>query len=63
MAIPSGPKMQRQMITLTTPQKAMVREEAHRLGISMADMIRRIIDEWRENRELRRAGGPRPEAR
>lgn len=35
-------------ISLTEPQLAFLRAEAERLGISVADLIRRIIDQHRE---------------
>ncbi|HQT38383.1 MAG TPA: hypothetical protein PK231_03085 [Acidocella sp.] len=37
----------RQMISLTYPQVEYLKAEAERLGISLADVIRRIIDEVR----------------
>jgi hypothetical protein len=39
--------MQKRMISLTEPQAAFLKEEAARLGISVADLIRRIIDQYR----------------
>jgi hypothetical protein len=35
------------MISLTDPQDAYLRTEAAQLGISVADLIRRIIDQHR----------------
>ncbi|MDA8251105.1 MAG: ribbon-helix-helix protein, CopG family [Rhodospirillales bacterium] len=37
----------RQSVTLTNPQRKVLEAEAKRLGISVSDLIRRIIDEWR----------------
>jgi predicted DNA-binding ribbon-helix-helix protein len=37
----------RQSVTLTKPQANYLREEAAKLGISMSDLIRRIIDQHR----------------
>lgn len=33
-------------ITWTTRQLAMLRAEANRLGVSVSDIVRRIVDEW-----------------
>jgi hypothetical protein len=35
------------MISLTAPQNAFLKAEAARLGISVSDLIRRIIDQHR----------------
>lgn len=43
--------MHKQMVSLTEPQIAFLKKEAKRLGISVSDLIRRIVDEWREGRE------------
>jgi hypothetical protein len=40
----------KQSIVLTKPQSDFLKEEAERLGISAADLIRRIIDRYREDR-------------
>jgi hypothetical protein len=40
----------RQSVTLTKPQETFLKAEAKRLGISVSDLIRRIIDEYREAR-------------
>jgi hypothetical protein len=42
--------MHKQMISLTQPQIEFLRLEAARLDISVSDLIRRIIDQHRENR-------------
>ena len=43
--------MHKQMISLTQPQIDFLRLEADRLGISVSDLIRRIIDQHREARQ------------
>jgi hypothetical protein len=40
----------RQSVTLTIPQLAFLKKEAKRLGISVSDLIRRIIDDYREEK-------------
>lgn len=40
----------RQSVTLTKPQHEVLAAEAERLGITVSDLIRRIVDEWRERR-------------
>ena len=40
----------RQSVTLTLPQFAALKAESARLGISVADLVRRIVDMWREKR-------------
>ncbi len=39
--------MLKRMISLTEPQVAYLKEEGDKLGISVADLIRRIIDQHR----------------
>ena len=39
--------MHRQMISFTDPQYAYLEQEAERLGISIAELVRRIVDEHR----------------
>lgn len=39
--------MHKQTISFTDPQVAYLRAEAEKLGISLADMVRRIIDQHR----------------
>lgn len=39
--------MKRQSISFTKPQNTVLVEEAKTLGISVADLVRRIVDEWR----------------
>ncbi len=46
-----GMKLQRQMIQFTQPQLDFLRQEAARLGISVADLVRRIVDDYREKRQ------------
>lgn len=43
----------RQMISLTEPQTDFLKAEAARLGISMSDLIRRIIDQHRDQQQAR----------
>jgi hypothetical protein len=38
------------MLQFTKPQMAFLKEEAERLGISVAELVRRIIDEYREKK-------------
>ena len=40
----------RQSVTLSRPQADYLRQEAERLGISVSDLIRRIIDQHREGK-------------
>lgn len=40
--------MFRQSITLTIPQHEILKQEADKLGISVSDLIRRIVDAWRD---------------
>jgi hypothetical protein len=40
----------RQSITLTEPQIAYLKAEAARLGITVSDLIRRIVDQHREGK-------------
>lgn len=42
--------MHRQMISLTEPQSDYLRAEAKRLGVSVSDLIRRIVDAYREQK-------------
>lgn len=42
--------MHKQMVSLTQPQIDFLKQEADRLGISVSDLIRRIIDQHRETR-------------
>lgn len=42
--------MNKRMISLTDPQVDFLRQEAERLGISVSDLIRRIIDAYREGK-------------
>ena len=43
--------MHKQMIALTIPQASYLKGEAERLGISVSDLIRRIIDQHRSGGE------------
>ncbi len=40
-------KQPRQSVKLTAPQTAFLDAEAQALGITVAELIRRIIDAWR----------------
>ena len=42
--------MHKQMVSLTEPQIEYLAAEASRLGISISDLIRRIVDRDREAR-------------
>jgi hypothetical protein len=44
------PKTKRQTIFLTEPQTDLLKREAEKLGITISDLVRRIIDEWRGGR-------------
>lgn len=41
----------RQSVVLTKPQIAFLKKEADQLGITVSDLIRRIIDKYREQRK------------
>jgi hypothetical protein len=43
-------KTQQRSVVFTKPQLAFLKEEAKRLGVSIAEVIRRIVDEYRSNR-------------
>jgi hypothetical protein len=43
--------MNKRMISLTDPQVQFLQREAERIGISVADLIRRIIDQHRETKQ------------
>jgi len=38
----------RQSVTLTKPQQSFLSKEANRLDISVSDLIRRIVDQYRD---------------
>jgi hypothetical protein len=42
-----GAMSRKQTITFTDPQASYLQREARRLGISLADLVRRIIDQYR----------------
>lgn len=44
------PAKHQQSVLLTSPQLADLQAEAMRLGLPVADVVRRIIDAWREPR-------------
>jgi predicted DNA-binding ribbon-helix-helix protein len=41
----------RQTVTLTTPQSDFLKRLAKEKGITVSDLIRRIIDEYRESKK------------
>ena len=43
--------MPKRLISLTEPQLDFLKAEAARLGISIGDLVRRIVDEYRTGRE------------
>jgi hypothetical protein len=44
------PETVRHTVTLTKPQHVWLKVEAERLGITVSDLIRRLIDEGRDRR-------------
>lgn len=42
--------MNKRMISFTEPQEAYLKQEAERLGISVSDLVRRIVDQHRESK-------------
>ena len=46
--------MTKQMISFTDPQMAYLKKEAKRLGISVAELVRRIIDAHKDIDKLTR---------
>jgi hypothetical protein len=42
-------------IRFTAPQWCYLEIEADRLGVTVAELVRRIVDSWRDERERRRA--------
>jgi hypothetical protein len=42
----------RQTVTFTRPQSDFLKLEAERLGITVSDLIRRIIDQHRESNRI-----------
>jgi hypothetical protein len=38
----------RQSVTLSDQAAAVLRAEAERIGISVSDLLRRIVDQWRD---------------
>lgn len=38
------------MVTLTKPQSAFLKQEAEKLGVTVSELIRRIIDQYREGK-------------
>ncbi len=44
-------KSPRQTVSLTTKQHDWLKRKADRLGITVSELIRRIVDEYREEQE------------
>jgi hypothetical protein len=42
--------MNKRMISFTHPQEAFLKQEAQRLGVSVSDLVRRIVDQYREGK-------------
>ena len=42
--------MNKRMISFTDPQEAFLKRESERLGISVSDLVRRIVDQHRESK-------------
>lgn len=40
----------KQTVAMTVPQIGFLKREAEKLGISVSDLIRRIIDQYREGK-------------
>jgi hypothetical protein len=43
--------LNKRMISFTDPQVEFLKQEAERLGISVADLVRRIVDQYREGKK------------
>jgi len=43
--------MKKQMIAFTEPQTDFLEKEANRLGITKSELVRRIVDQYRDGRE------------
>jgi hypothetical protein len=43
-------KLQRRPVFLTAPQLQCLQREAEKLGITVSDLVRRIVDQWRAGR-------------
>lgn len=50
-----GMRKPRLNLHLSEPQQTFLRDEAQRLGIPIAEVLRRIIDAYREQQEKRAA--------
>jgi hypothetical protein len=46
------------MIALTAPQELYLRAEAARFGITVPDLIRRIVDHYREEKRKEQGNTP-----
>ena len=47
--------MFRQTISFTQPQESFLKAEARRLGITVSDVVRRIVDQYRDVKEKNEA--------
>jgi hypothetical protein len=47
--------MQKRMVSFSDPQYDYLVEEAARLGIPVSELVRRIIDKWRELNDAKEA--------
>jgi hypothetical protein len=47
-------KQHRQMVSLSTDRAEFLKQEAARLNISVSDLLRRIIDAYRSEKEERK---------
>jgi hypothetical protein len=43
-------QLQQLTVRLTAPQLAELEREAKRLGLTVPELVRRIVDQWREQR-------------
>jgi hypothetical protein len=41
---------ERQSVTFSDQAMAELRSEAKRIGITVSDLVRRIVDQWRDNK-------------
>ncbi len=47
----SGARMLKRSITLTAKQASFLEKEAEQIGITVSDLIRRIIDDYRDKKD------------
>src|SRR4051812_30949940 len=55
-------RTEKRMISFTLPQVAVLEAEADRLGISVSDLTRRVIDLWRQGAPFIPPVQPEPQA-